>query len=139
MVKYWIGVVSKEHVLNGVSNQIAQIGHGKISGLNRMKKGDWLIYYSPKISLESKEKLQCFTALGQVADDSAYQVDISDTFKPWRRNINYYPTKEIPIFPLIDKLQFIKDTKHWGYVFRFGLIEISLHDFKLIKQLMIKI
>ena len=53
-IKYWIGVVSKEHVLIGVKAGIAQIGHVKKSGLARMHKNDWFIYYSPKIALDSK-------------------------------------------------------------------------------------
>jgi hypothetical protein len=43
MPKYFIEVVSREHVLRGVQMGIAQIGHGKRSGLAQMKKGDWFI------------------------------------------------------------------------------------------------
>ncbi len=65
MTKYFIGVVSREHVLLGVKQGIAQIGHGKRSGLARMHKGDYLVYYSPKIALDLDKKLQTFTAIGQ--------------------------------------------------------------------------
>lgn len=136
-MKYWIGVVSKEHVTIGVKAGIAQIGHGKRTGLARMKKGDWLIYYSPKISLDSNEKLQTFTALGQIIDDEIYQREVSQTFKPYRRDIRYKNTKDVSILPLINQLAFIKDKKHWGFMFRLGLFEISEKDFKLISRLMI--
>ena len=46
--KYWIIVASKDHVKNGISAGIAQACHGKSSPLKRMKKGDYLIYYSGK-------------------------------------------------------------------------------------------
>ena len=48
-MKYWIGTVSQEHVLRGVAGGFCQVCHGKAAPLNRMKRGDWLLYYSPKI------------------------------------------------------------------------------------------
>jgi predicted RNA-binding protein len=136
MTRYFIGVVSKEHVLIGVKESIAQIGHGKKSGLARMHKGDWLIYYSPKVALNSDEKLQAFTAIGQMVDDDIYQVEMSPTFKPFRRKVAYSPSHDIPIAPLIEKLSFITNKSRWGYVFRYGLVEIPKEDFELIKNAM---
>ena len=49
-VRYWIGVVSRDHVMTGVAGGFAQVGHGKSAPLRRMSAGDWLIYYSPKIT-----------------------------------------------------------------------------------------
>lgn len=134
---YWIGVVSKEHVMRGVELSIAQLGHGKRAPLARMKRGDWLIYYSPKISLESKESYQCFTAIGEVADDDIIQVNVSDTFQPFRRKVDYKKSRDVSIIPLIPQLSFIKDKKRWGYVFRFGLVEILESDFQCIHAHMI--
>ncbi len=139
MTKYFIGVVSREHVLYGVKESIAQIGHGKKQGLARMKKADWFIYYSPKVSLDSTEKLQAFTAIGQIADDTIYQVEISATFKPFRRKMSYKKCKEVPILPLIEKLSFIKNKKNWGFIFRYGLVEIPKEDFELIRSEMLTI
>lgn len=137
MTRYFIGVVSREHVLMGVEKGIAQIGHGKRSGLARMNKGDFLIYYSPKIALDSDEKLQAFTAIGQMVDDDIYQVEEPPTFKPFRRKVRYEKVKDAPIAPLIPDLSFIKNKKSWGYVFRFGLVEIPESDFLLIKEKML--
>ncbi len=139
MTKYFIGVVSREHVLYGVKEGIAQIGHGKKQGLARMKKDDWLIYYSPKVSLDSTEKLQAFTAIGQIAGEVIYQAEMSPTFKPFRRKVIYKKCKEVPIVSLIEKLSFIKNKKSWGYVFRYGLAEIPKEDFDIIKNQMISI
>jgi hypothetical protein len=138
MTKYFIGVVSKEHVIRGVKMGIAQIGHGKRSGLARMHSGDWLIYYSPRIVLDSKVPLQAFTALGQMADDEIYQTEESPTFKPFRRKVKYQKVKAAPIAPLIPSLSFIKNKKSWGFVFRYGLVEIPEKDFKFIAGHMIK-
>jgi hypothetical protein len=46
-MKYWIGVVQREHVLRGVSLGIAQVNHGATS-IKRLQPGDGLVYYSPK-------------------------------------------------------------------------------------------
>ena len=41
--------------------------------LARMKQGDWILYYSPKTDMNSGEKVQAFTAVGQIVDDRVYQ------------------------------------------------------------------
>lgn len=38
--RYWIGVVSKNHVLRGVEGGFAQVGHGKGAPLRRMAPGE---------------------------------------------------------------------------------------------------
>ena len=136
MARYFVGVVSKDHVERGKELGIAQIGHGKKSGLARMHKGDWLIYYSPRQTLDSPTPLQAFTAIGQMVDDEIYQVEESETFKPFRRHVLYLKTHDAPIAPLIPELTFITNKKSWGYVFRFGLLEIPEVDFELIKAAM---
>jgi len=133
-MRYWIGVVSKDHVLKGVKDGIIQIGHGKRAPLTRLNRGDQIIYYSPVQNFENKDSLQAFTALGEVSDDDIYQYDMTIDFHPYRRKANYIKTKDTPIRPLIDQLDFINNKKSWGYVFRFGLVEIQMNDFKLIKS-----
>ena len=138
MPKYFIGVVSKDHVLHGIELGIAQIGHGKRSGIARLHKDDWLIYYSPRQALDAKEPLQAFTAIGRMADDDIYQVEESTTFKPFRSHVTYLKAHDVPIAPLIPELSFIKNKQSWGYVLRFGLVEIPEVDFVLIKAAMMK-
>ena len=97
-MKYWIGTVSKEHVLRGVAGGFCQVCHGKAAPLNRMQRGDWLLYYSPKIRLDGHDKLQAFTALGQITDDQAYPFQMSASFIPFRRNVAYAEIRrECPI------------------------------------------
>ena len=138
MTKYYIGVVSKNHVQRGIELGIAQIGHGKSSGLAQLHKDDWLIYYSPRQALDAKEPLQAFTAIGCMTDDDIYQVEESPTFKPFRRHVTYLNAHDAPIAPLIPELSFIKRKQSWGYVFRFGLVEIPKVDFTLIKAALTK-
>ncbi|MDB5157802.1 MAG: hypothetical protein JWR50_2509 [Mucilaginibacter sp.] len=136
--RYWITVVSKDHLANGIAGGFMQANHGKAGPLKRMKAGDWVIFYSPKQTFKGNEVCQSFTAIGQVADDQVYQHKMSDDFIPFRRNVKFYKSTETPIAPLINELDFIPNKTSWGYPFRFGFFEIGEHDFELIKAEMIK-
>lgn len=136
MPKYWIGVASKEHVMRGVKGGFAMLNHGKKAPLQKMKSGDFLIYYAPKVELSDKEPLQNFVALGRVKDGDAYQVKMSESFEPFRKDVEYLECANAEVKPLIDDLDFIENKKGWGYVFRFGHVEISRKDFRLIATAM---
>lgn len=135
-MKYWINTVSRNHVMRGIESGFTQAGHGKPQGLRRLKAGDWIVFYSPKKEFEGAEPLQAFTAIGRVADDDLYQVEMMPGFVPWRRNVNFIQCQETPIRPFINDLSFIKDKAKWGYMFRFGLFEIPEQDFRHIAQAM---
>ncbi|AZB25802.1 MULTISPECIES: EVE domain-containing protein [Chryseobacterium] len=137
MIRYWMASVSKEHTERGVEGSFIQVCHGKKAPLQRMKKGDYIIVYSSKIKMNSPEKLQSFTAIGKVMDEEAYSFQMTETFIPFRRNIEFYDCRECPIIPLIDELDFIENKKFWGYPFRYGHFEISEKDFNLIASKMI--
>lgn len=131
-------MASKDHVKNGIAAGIAQACHGKSSPLKRIKKGDFVVYYSGKQTMNKPEKCQEFTALGKVIDDEIYQFQVSEDFCPSRRNIEFFECKELLIIPLIDDLDFIQNKKSWGYPFRFGFFEINRHDFNLISSQMLQ-
>jgi hypothetical protein len=73
-----------------------------------------------------------FLLYTEIVDEDIYQVEVSDTFKPYRRHATFEDCKEVPIRPLIEQLTFIRNKKSWGYMFRFGLFEINEDDFRLI-------
>lgn len=136
-LRYWLIVVSRNHVMNGVRWGIAQANHGKAAPLKRMRVGDGIVYYSPKVEFEGNEKLQAFTAIGEVTGESVYQFDMGGGFVPYRRDVKYKECIEVPIQPLIPALTFIKDKTSWGYMFRFGFFEIPKVDFDLIASQML--
>jgi len=137
-MNYWINTISRDHVARGAAGGFTQAGHGKNTGLKRLKTGDWIVFYSPKTAYTDGAPLQAFTAIGQVADDELYQVKMTPDFMPWRRNVTFYDCAETPIKPLIGDLSFIKDKTHWGYMFRFGLFPIPEADFERIKDAMME-
>ena len=129
MRRYWIGVVSKNHIDRGVADGFIQLCHGKSVPLKRMSKDDVIFIYSPTIELGSKEKYQCFSAIGKMTTDKVYTYEMSSEFIPNRRDVEFLETiKAVSIHELIDDLEFITDKKKYGSKFRFGHFEISQKD-----------
>lgn len=133
---YWISTVSRGHVTRGVAGGFTQANHGKPHGLRRMRRDDWVAFYSPRTDYPDGAPLQAFTALGRISDDEVYQADLDPQFQPWRRNVEFLECTEVPIKPLLDDLGFIVDKTRWGYRFRTGLFEIDERDFEVIRAAM---
>ena len=132
----WINTVSRSHVERGVAGGFTQANHGKPHMLKRMRRGDWIVFYSPRTDFPDGAPLQAFTAIGEVTDDEPYQVTMGPDFEPWRRRVDFLPVRETPIRPLLDDLEFVEDKSRWGYKFRFGVFEISEHDLGVIRAAM---
>jgi hypothetical protein len=135
-MRYWVNTVSRSHVQNGVAGGFTQADHGKNSRLKRLSKGDGIVFYSPRTEFQAGEPLQHFTAIGEIVDEAPYQVEMAADFHPWRRRVKFLPSVEAPIHPLIEQLDFIRNKKIWGFIFRRGLFEIGESDFNAIARAM---
>jgi EVE domain len=135
-MRYWIGVAASDHVARGVEGGFCQLCHGKAAPLKRMSPGDWIAYYSPRTGMKGGETVQAFTALGRVADDTVFQHDMVQDFAPFRRRIDFVACQSAAIKPMLPNLSFIRKKESWGYVFRFGMIEIPEADFRVIAEAM---
>ena len=135
-MRYWINTISKSHVDRGVAGGFTQADHGKATRLKRLAKGDSMIFYSPRTDFPDGDALQRFTAIGSVTDDEPHQIEVSPEFRPWRRKLQFRACSETPIQPLIDSLDFIRNKKNWGIMFRRGLFEIGEEDFMKIARAM---
>jgi hypothetical protein len=127
----WLGVVSRAHVERGVAGGFAQLCHGKEGPLRRMRRGDWLIYYSPSTEMGGGERLQAFTALGQVVGERVYPHDAGDGWVPFRRDVRYERVRPVPIAALADRLR-LTARPNWGMALRRGHLPLDEHDFALI-------
>jgi hypothetical protein len=136
MSAHWIAVASAEHVRRGRQGGFMQVNHGKAAPLRRVKPGDGIAYYSPTTILGEKDGLQAFTAIGTVREGEPYQGDMGAGFTPFRRDVAWAKAEEASIKPLLDRLDFSAGKSNWGYQLRFGLFEISAHDFSLIAEAM---
>ncbi|MCP2321530.1 hypothetical protein HDA40_000037 [Hamadaea flava] len=132
-MRFWLGVVCRDHVRRGTGLGIAQLGHGRRDGLARLSPGDWLVYYSPRTSLRGGTPLQAFTAIGEVAEDEIWQADEGD-FQPWRRRVSYVEdARETRIMDL--DLALTRE-RAWGNQLRRGLVELTEADFTQIRSAM---
>ncbi|WP_040811713.1 EVE domain-containing protein [Nocardia concava] len=136
--RYWLGVVSRDHVRRGVELGFAQANHGKRAAVERMSPGDGLVYYSPRTGMREGEPIKSFTALGTIAEGPAWQVEeAGGCFRPWRRAVDYDPdARQVPIDDLRTELD-LTSVPNWGIVLRRGLVELTAHDFDLISRAMV--
>lgn len=126
MSQAWLGVVSRSHVWRGVEGGFAQVCHGKVQPLRKMKKGDIFVYYSPAVEMHG-EPLKAFTALGIIQDDEVFEFDMGDGFVPSRRRVRYAVTQEVALDQLRGDLDLCVPT-NWGIALRRGLIPLTEKD-----------
>ena len=112
-----------------------QVCHGKAAPLKRIHPGDGLVYYSPTNVFRGNDHLQSFTAIGVVRDGTPYRA-MGGGFSPFRRDVDWRAAEEVPIKPLVGRLQFTTAKRNWGYQLRFGLFEISASDIAIIAEAM---
>ncbi|MFB9313656.1 EVE domain-containing protein [Nocardioides plantarum] len=127
--RYWVNTISLDHVLLGVEGGFTQADHGADTRLRRLRHGDGIAFYSPRTAMRTGRPLQQFTALGVVADDEPFRVDVREGFRPWRRRVDFEAVAAVPVKPLLPMLGFIDDEEHWGLPFRRGLFEVPSGDF----------
>lgn len=134
--RYWIGVVSRDHVANAVAHGFVQLNHGKPAPLERLQPGDGFAFYSPRESYPDGAILQAFTAIGRVANGDVYEATMPELGTISRRDVAFLDATPAPIRPLIPQLTFIRSKTHWGAAFRFGLVRVPREDFATIATAM---
>ncbi|WP_166996639.1 EVE domain-containing protein [Paramicrobacterium fandaimingii] len=137
-IRYWLGVVQRDHVRDAVRLGIGQLNHGSREAISTLNEADGLVYYSPRETLDG-EPLRAFTAIGRVADDDVYSADrrADASARQWRRRIDWYrPAIEAPIRPLKPHLDLTRSSRNWGMKLRPGLVELSRHDWDAIRAAM---
>ena len=122
--------------MRSVHMGMAQTSEAARASLEDMNESDGLVYYSPRATHEG-EALREFTAIGRIAPGLAFQSDSYAGYSPWRRRTDYdTDAVATSIRPLLSILDLTRGNPDWGYQLRRGLIEISRHDFEVIRQQM---
>ena len=135
--RYWIGVASREHVQRGVTGGFCQLNHGKAGPMRRLSPGDWIVYYSPRESMNEGEPVQAFTAIGEIAEGEPYVGEMGGGgVQATRRDVRFLEARDAPIRPLLDTLSFTRGRASWGYAFRRGSFAIEEADFRAIAKAM---
>ena len=141
-VRYWVGVMSKDQVSDAVKKGYCEFKNGSKKPFKHVNPHSWFVLYSPgtkspkllrELGRDAGEKVQAFTAIGQVLPGDPYSVDLGNDEIVFRRNARFVPNvTEAPLAPLMSQLSFFsKLSKHqpWGVPFRKGLIELLKSDF----------
>ena len=133
-MRYWLGVASKDHVALGVADGFCQLCHGKKAPLQRMRRGDHILYYSPKQAFRSNQPCQAITACGVVAGDEVYRHEMFPGFVPYRRDIDWRtPVREVPL----DVLRTLPGWSDVAPKLRFGHVELPPELFQAIQEYML--
>jgi len=125
-MRHWVSTISHDHVRAGVEGGFTQADHGADTRLRRLARGDSMVFYSPRESLEARKPYQHLTALGTVVDDEPWR---SEETGHWRRRLEFESVRPVPIRPLLPMLGFVTDEQRWGLPFRRGLFEVTAGDF----------
>lgn len=134
--RYWIGVASRDHVLRGVAGGFCQLNHGKAGPVKRLKTGDWIVYYSPRETMDAGDPVQAFTAIGRIKPGEPYAGEMGGGMPAMRRDVDFLNAREAPIRPLLGTLSFTKGHASWGYAFRRGSFAMTEADFHAIADAM---
>ncbi|RIJ78726.1 EVE domain-containing protein [Nakamurella silvestris] len=132
--RFWVNTISLDHLRIGIAGGFTQADHGAPTRLRTLGEGDEVVFYSPRTALRAGDPVQQFTAWGRVTADPIYQVTVSETAKPWRRNLVFQQVQPADIRPLIPQLSFIHNKENWGFTFRRGLFPIPREDFEVIRD-----
>ena len=124
----WVSSVNLDQVLLGVESGSTQAAPARETRLRRLGRGDQIAFFSPRAAAGAARPLQRFTALGVVADDEPFLVDLADGSQVWRRRIDYEQVATVPVKPLLPVLGFVDDEERWGVPFRRGLFEVQPGD-----------
>jgi hypothetical protein len=137
-VAFWIGVASAEHARNGRDGGFAQLGHGKHIAVKALKKGDWIVYYSPREAMGEGEPVRAFTTIGRVTSDEPYLAQQAMDFHPYRVDVDYLNSaKPAPIKPLLHELKLTRErAANWGFVLRGPKRKIDETDMARIAEAM---
>lgn len=135
---FWMGVASAQHARGGRDGGFAQLGHGKHVAVKSLRKGDWIVYYSPRDGLGEGEPVQAFTTIGVVTSDAPYRVEQAMNFNPYRVDVDYLKSAEpAPIKPLLRDLRLTRDHGlNWGIVMRGPKRKLHEDDMRTIAQAM---
>jgi EVE domain len=135
---FWMGVASAQHARGGRDGGFAQLGHGKHIAVKSLRKGDWIVYYSPREGMGEGAAVQAFTTIGRVTSESPYRAPQAMDFNPYRVDVDYLKDAEAaPIKPFLDELRLTRDHGvNWGIVMRGPKRRLEKQDMRRIADAM---
>merc|ERR1712098_144887 len=135
---FYLISASRDHVNSGRSHSIVQANHGIKAPLPRMRPGDGVVFYSARHQIKGKDLCQRFTAIATVDYGEPYQEQVSETWKPWRREATYEEdVHEVDVKDVLGKLGCLGRGKEgWGVYLRRGFMQIGPEDWEVLRDSM---
>ncbi len=135
---FWKGVASAGHARAGRDGGFAQLGHGKHTAVKSLRKGDWIVYYSPREGMGEGETVHAFTTIGRVTSDAPYQVEQAKGFTHFRVDVDYLAKADpASIKPLLDDLELTWGRgSNWSVVMRGSKHKLGEDDMRRIVEAM---
>ena len=131
----FVGVAAAEHVAIAVAGGFCMFAHGGHKAVLRVAPGSWVSYYSPRERLDAGEPVRAFTAIGKVAPGEPQARDMGGQ-EGWSRRVDWLEARPADVYPLLEKLSFVRDKRHWGMAFRRSLFAIPMTDLHSIAEAM---
>ncbi len=129
---YVVGVVHRMQTEIAAREGFVAFGHGKRALVETLSPGDRVIYYAPRTEPEG-EPVQAFVAHATVTGETPHERDFGAWGTGWVRDAEFDEVVEVPIRPLLDRLEFLRGRgRNWGMALRGGRFSISEADYRLI-------
>lgn len=128
MPAFWIGVAAANHVEIGVREGFAMFAHGRHDAILKVKPGDWVAYYSPRDGMNEGAERRQFVAIGRVRPGEPQERRMAGGMG-WSRAVAWLQAAPADVYPLLDRLSFVTNRRHWGMYFRKSLFAVSETDF----------
>ena len=91
-----------------------------------------MIYYAPRTEPEG-DHVQAFVAHATVTGEAPVERQLGTGGTGWVREATFDRVAEVPIRPLLDRLEFLRGRgRNWGMALRGGRFAISEADYRLI-------
>ena len=122
-----ICTLHRAEALDAAAEGVVSFAHGRESSVRALSPGDRVIVYAP-LTRTGGDRLQAFVAHATVTGDHPEPRDFGARGIGWVRRATYDRVSEVPVRPMIDALDILRDRRNWGGVFRAGKVRISAAD-----------
>lgn len=137
MTNYWMLVGPRAQVWEGVVNGYVEARDGLRRPLQQLSPGDGVVCYSPHLEAGRSQPCQRFTAVGRIGEDGIFRARRPGGRPVYRRQASFEPAREVPLWTLLDALDFVRDDQGWSRSLQSGLRAISAADFERIRAAML--
>ena len=109
-----------------------QVCHGEAGPPRRLRPGDGAADHSPTVAFGGGAPHRAPTALGVVTGGEAYPFDMGGSLRPGRRDGAWEVAGEVPIAPLLPRLDFTAGKPDRGRRLRFESLAVGPEGFGLV-------